>query len=344
MHPDISLGDDKHIVTSEVALELPSHDSTGTDKVFTFVVPLLPRIEEDQDGDLIVRRRDLNQHRKIASYNHSRTQSPPHYNTKGTDTMFVLEARTRSTWDTAGTQLWRAAFLLVEYILNAPEIFKNQIVLELGCGIGFASIVASRLSQCVYATDLDHDALCLTQKNIERNVHGDIRPRCLDWSDSNLISIADETSAKQFDWSSTDQTELKHLTVIIASDIFYDDISTRFFLCALHRLMLQFHHAKAYVASERRFVFSVATMQVVSLGYDTFQRHICRHNPGTCHTYVSANQVRCRLCATEEVCMEGDNKLRFVVDLIPTNDLPQRLKYDRTSTLILWRIDAIIIQ
>ncbi|KAF1793991.1 S-adenosyl-L-methionine-dependent methyltransferase [Phytophthora cactorum] len=209
--------------------------------------------------------------------------------------------------------------------------------------IGFASIVASRLCRCVYATDSDKNALVLTQKNVARNLHGDIRPRFLDWDNSSLISIAGEASAAQFAWISTDRAELEDLTIIIASDVFYDDASTLQFLRALRRLMLQYNRAKGYVATERRSVFSAAAMRVVSLGYDTFQDRICFHDPSTCHTYVTENQVRCRMCIAESLVQagHGQEEVRFVVHDVQTSDILQRFKYDRISSLMLWKIDAV---
>ncbi|KAG6611615.1 uncharacterized protein IUM83_13777 [Phytophthora cinnamomi] len=157
---------------------------------------------------------------------------------------FVLEARTCTTWDTAGTQLWRAALLLAEYINSSPELFGGQTVLELGCGIGFTSLVASRMSRCVYSTDCDENALQLAMRNAKRNHHGDLRFRLLDWGDSTTIPTSGDTSTL-CGWTLNDKAELEKLTSIIASDVFYDDATTILFLRALRRLMMQYCRAKA---------------------------------------------------------------------------------------------------
>lgn len=333
-----------HVVSSEVGLELQRVEHLTRPDTDVFAVPLLPTIVEDNDGDIIVPRRQVSKRRRssrtMPASDKTSAGSWEHAN-RGTDTTFILEARSRTTWDTAGTQLWRAAFLLAEFMYSASGMFAGQNVLELGCGIGFASIVASRLSRCVYATDSDKDALVLTQRNVERNLHGEIRPRLLNWDNSRLISIAEKPSTTGFDWLSTDRAELGDLAIIIASDVFYDDITTLHFLRALRRLMLQCNRAKAFVATERRSVFSATAMRVVSLGYDTFQQHLCLHDASTCHTHVTENQVQCRICTTGS---EKDDMLRFVVHIIQTSDIPQRFKYDRISSLMLWRIDAVVVQ
>ncbi|ETO63151.1 hypothetical protein F444_19080 [Phytophthora nicotianae P1976] len=337
-----------HVVSSEVEQELERVQHATLPDTDVFIVPLLPAILEDNDGDIIVPRRQANKRRKSTRSEPAPARMsgvPREHANRGTDTTFVLQARSRTTWDTAGTQLWRAAFLLAEYMYSTSETLFGQTVLELGCGIGFASIVASRLSRCVYATDSDKDALVLTRRNVEHNLHGDVRPRLLDWDDKSLISIAKDASAAQFDWISTDQAELENLTIIIASDVFYDDTLTLKFLRALRRLMLKYNRAKAYVTTERRSVFSAAAMQVVSLGYDTFQENICLHDPSTCHTYVTDNQVRCRTCIAGSSNQAGNDEdmLRFVVQEVQTSEIPQRFKYDRLSTLMLWKIDAVVV-
>lgn len=51
-----------------------------------------------------------------------------------------------------GLQVWRGALLLADYILSHPDSFRNQIILELGSGVGLTSIVASYLAKEVICT------------------------------------------------------------------------------------------------------------------------------------------------------------------------------------------------
>lgn len=48
--------------------------------------------------------------------------------------------------------MWRGALLLADYILSHPDLFRNQIILELGSGVGLTSIVASYLAKEVICT------------------------------------------------------------------------------------------------------------------------------------------------------------------------------------------------
>ena len=51
-----------------------------------------------------------------------------------------------------GLQLWRGAFLLADFILANPDLFKDKIILELGSGVGLTSIIASSLAKKVICT------------------------------------------------------------------------------------------------------------------------------------------------------------------------------------------------
>jgi hypothetical protein len=128
---------------------------------------------------------------------------------------------------------------------------------------------------------------------------------------------------------------------LFASDVFYDDGTTLLFLSALKRLMLQYSRARAFVSLERRSVFSATAMRVVSLGYETFRDHVCPHEPRACHTYVSKNQVRCRRCNAAK--SDGQELLQFVAYEIDASAFPKRFKYERLATLMLWRIDAVVV-
>ena len=53
--------------------------------------------------------------------------------------------------------LWPAAEGLAQYLSFHPELIKNKSVLELGCGLGLPSLVASHLGARVVATDFHPD-------------------------------------------------------------------------------------------------------------------------------------------------------------------------------------------
>ncbi|KAF1330722.1 putative methyltransferase, partial [Globisporangium splendens] len=309
---------------------------------------------EDSDGDLDVPRRTTKR-RRVSREEEGDDEA---------NRTFRIEVRRAATsWDTAGRQIWRAAFLLAEYIYTIPHRFAGNTIIELGCGIGttiaisngFAAIAASRFARLVYATDADVAALELTQRNVDRNCHGNLRLRYFDWA-SKFMS-APEGTPSIYQWAHGDYEEVSRTDTIIASDVFYDDETTEAFLAALYELMLQNSRLTAIVTLEKRVVFSAYTMSTISLGYDTFQEHLCHHDR-THHTPVNAttpNRVICQMCAASEAKDQtrggssssvsdrrtSSNTL-FVARPILVTDIPHAFQYERISTLMLWEITATV--
>lgn len=66
--------------------------------------------------------------------------------------------------------LWPAAEGLAIYLNDHPEIVKGKTVLELGCGLGLPSIVASHLGGKVLATDFHPDVEEYFKRNCRHSV------------------------------------------------------------------------------------------------------------------------------------------------------------------------------
>lgn len=132
--------------------------------------------------------------------------------------------------------------------------------------------------------------------------------------------------------------------------MFYDDTTTLLFLKALHSLMRQNARLTAFVAAERRIVFSAHALKIVSLGYDTFQAHVCVHDPETAArpSELTTNRVVCRACRRSQA--QGEEKggedetniMRFRAEAIELEHIPHVLSYERPSTMYLWHIYAIV--
>jgi predicted nicotinamide N-methyase len=62
--------------------------------------------------------------------------------------------------------LWVAAEGLAQYIVNHPDEFKGKRVLELGCGLGFPSMVASSMGAQVTASDFHPEVEAFFKRNL----------------------------------------------------------------------------------------------------------------------------------------------------------------------------------
>jgi len=76
--------------------------------------------------------------------------------------------------------LWPSSLALARYLWEAVEL-RGLHVLELGCGLGLAGIVASRKGGVVTLTDYEADALVFTRYNVVRNGCQHAIVRHLDW-------------------------------------------------------------------------------------------------------------------------------------------------------------------
>lgn len=145
------------------------------------------------------------------------------------------------------------------------------------------------------------------------------------------------------------------LQLISHSDVLYDENTARAFLCVVRRVLLSSPcDVTVVVALERRPVFSVSTMSVVALGYDAFHAHLCLHDRAHDHVDVTANRVRCHRCKTDATSTstwsshQQDDKaiapMRFVAREYPVDGIPHVFDYDRPSTLMVWIIDAVVVE
>lgn len=51
-----------------------------------------------------------------------------------------------------GRQVWRGALVLADFLLYHRKRFEGSVMLELGGGVGFVSIVASQFCSTVFCT------------------------------------------------------------------------------------------------------------------------------------------------------------------------------------------------
>ena len=107
--------------------------------------------------------------------------------------------------------VWNSGILLTRLLDKLNEstnqsIFKDKSIIELGCGVGLASLAVAKLgASSVLATDANTEVLELAQRNIQQN---------------NLNSIV-KTTALQ--WGLMDATEYESSAdIVIGSDLTYN--------------------------------------------------------------------------------------------------------------------------
>lgn len=97
--------------------------------------------------------------------------------------------------------LWPSAKALATYVAQAPDL-TNRRVLELGCGIGAASVVAAARGATVVASDIEPRAIMLAERNAKRNGL-EVEGMIVDWDDP--------------------PTDLGSFDGILAADVMYGD-------------------------------------------------------------------------------------------------------------------------
>lgn len=112
-----------------------------------------------------------------------------------------------ATWPLFG-MVWPAAQVLVNRVI--PEILSGRRILEIGCGIGLASIVLHRMGADITASDYHPQTLPFLKRNLLQNALSPIKFERGNWE--------------------TDNPQLGEFDLIIGSDVLYqpahvDDVS-----------------------------------------------------------------------------------------------------------------------
>ena len=83
----------------------------------------------------------------------------------------------------APTTLWPAGAVLAHALASDCASWKDQVVLELGVGVGAPALALARCGASVVATDISEAALALTAEN----TNGTVATRLLDWDDDDAL-------------------------------------------------------------------------------------------------------------------------------------------------------------
>ncbi|KFQ24536.1 Methyltransferase-like 22 [Mesitornis unicolor] len=218
-----------------------------------------------------------------------------------------------------GKQVWRAAFLLSDYILFKRDTFRCCSVLELGGGTGITSIIMGTVAKRVYCTDVGEDLLAMCEQNVALNKHlmergrGEVKVRELDWCKDEFCTDPEIP----YSWSEEEIADLhEHCTVIMAADVFYDDDLTDALFRTLYRVTHNLRHScTVYLALEKRPNFTL------------------RHMDVTCEAY---SHFRNTLNDLENL---QDKTMKYTAEPVKLH-FCQFLDYERIEQLELWKIIA----
>ncbi|XP_066603815.1 methyltransferase-like protein 22 [Prorops nasuta] len=210
-----------------------------------------------------------------------------------------IEHNISTNLELVGLQIWRGAFLLADYILSNPDLFRQKKVLELGSGVGLTSIVAGILASDVICTDInDGGILKMIQRNFIRN-NSYVKAR---------FSV-EELNFFNLTWSSNQHKKFnEEIDIILAADVIYDDKITDAFIDTLVKLLSGKPQKTAYISLEKRYVFTIADMDTVAPMYEEFLSCIKKKN---CNWSVEYVQL----------------------------DFPRYFKYNRTKHMVLMKIE-----
>ncbi|XP_019853597.1 PREDICTED: methyltransferase-like protein 22 [Amphimedon queenslandica] len=279
-------------VTSEFHYYLPQ--STCSDLTDLVLV-------SDEDGDLDVPRRSTEH--KVITLSH--TMATPLNN--------------------VGTQLWSASLLMADYILSYKEMFHDAIVVELGSGCGFIGTVAASCVSHFFCTDTGTSVLRLCHQNlVQNNVTNNVSVHELDWfncekdlqdSSSSLCSSGME-EGDRYKWNHSELELLRKTSIILASDVIYDNELTDAFISTLVYLSTVIMESTPLIiiSMEKRINFTLSDLAPSSPCYEYF-------------------------CSSLAQSYEASNEMKITFDVTPlSTDFPQLFKYERVKELEIWKI------
>ncbi|XP_071442298.1 methyltransferase-like protein 22 [Hetaerina americana] len=291
-----SINVDDYLITSEVhpfterSNVKPVVNPQNVVSRFNFTFPLgignnqQNELLVDEDGDYLIRRKDSK------------------LNLEGS---LLIEHTVATTLSLVGQQIWRGALLLADFLLhNGSCLLKDKVAVELGSGTGLSGIVSALFCSEVICTDLDRgNILKLIQANARRNL-------CALGLNAEMVHV-EELDFLNKEWNDSLKEKLGNISVVFAADVIYDNDLTEAFLDTLCRLLVGYGKQRvAYLAMEKRYVFTTADLDSVAPCYEHFL---------TC-------LQRCPLWR-HATCLPID--------------FPQYFNYERGKDLVLWKIEGV---
>ena len=266
------------LTTSSFQFEYPSWLSGNPDRSKDLDVANEPMV--DEDGDLVVNRRQGVVEGRI-----------------------ILEHAIQTSLEGVGSQLWRGALYLADFLLTQEQILKRterRKVLEVGAGTGFLGVVAAchPSVERVVMTDLPH-IIPLINKNVTRNLKRQNHVA------TDVLVLGDGASVHQ-------ALQTHDFDLVLSADIIYDDKLSEGIVQFISAIAETVTHSVDFLLSfEKRFNFTLEDLDVTAPAYDFFM-----------------NEMRKLKNLHENV---------ITLELIE-DDFPQCFCYERTTDLFLMNV------
>lgn len=253
----------------------------------------------DEDGDLDVTRKN-----KVDEDTH----------------MLTIEHSLATDLLNVGEQVWRGALILADYLIHTQSQLQDTVVLDLGSGTGLTSVIAALFCKKIYCTDNGENILKIAQHNLDSNIltisdelKWNYVVRELDWFQDDL-----KAGTENFSFTEEEIEEIKSVDIIIAADVVYDEDITEAFFRTVHKLMSRKPPKTLYITLEKRFVFTVTDLDIVTPAYTHF-----------------------RECLKDLLTL-NDSCLQYSYSQIGT-DFPQYFRYNRTKEMEIWKITSTFL-
>ncbi|XP_078430763.1 putative methyltransferase family protein isoform X3 [Wolffia australiana] len=205
-------------------------------------------------------------------------------NLKWVNCKVAIQHRITSTIRDVGFQVWKAAFVLADFVLHVSATskeFHDICALELGAGTGLVGIILARVSRKVFLTAICADKSAEILENCATNIqlnssffkHGfnSVCVRAIDWK---WGWPPPSTELSKYSWSPDEVQEAEGASLLLAADVIYSDDLTDSFFGTLKGLMSRGCEKVLYLALEKRYNFSFEDLDVVANGYEHFRSYL----------------------------------------------------------------------
>eukprot|EP00055_Hartaetosiga_balthica_P015257 m.88818 g.88818 ORF g.88818 m.88818 type:complete len:405 (-) comp8816_c5_seq1:2218-3432(-) len=326
----------------EADAKIYSHNNTGTNNC-------KDDVDKNNTVDcrmaVLVGRDDKEERATVTVNNHKFNKrdvdnDPPRTRKRPPPTLVVnITHGMKTVLDDVGLQVWRGALLMADFLIEKgrsqgkPALPEKKdgpqpCILELGSGVGLASIVAAHMfpNYTIYTTEIGNAILHNCQRNINNNC------LCAGCRYDGANQCKSHVSVKNLDWGSV------HLHHNVLTDNVIDDIED------VSRWKMN-EHDWDHISSSCSFIMAADVVYVEEWTEKLVQcmELLLRHTTATC-CYISlekrlnftleALDVACPAYTHfERLCLK--NTAKFIVQRITP---PQYSNYDRVPQLELYEI------